>query len=921
MKRLMLLLAALCCLTAGWCQNGKTADYQSQYAKLYKAYTKNPEDPAVLENMARFYSAADNPMLDYAAAMRNITTAEERYVAMLEDNKHFKRVNKLIKKGVTLITIRAVKQDIIDATSLWLSDTTTIAESSLDQLAEAFAGQEEVTRLVAEHRFEQHYRKTLKQNTLEAYRAFMETYPNTNQAERAEAAMGRCAADMVATTTAESAVDQRLGKYYDIPAVKMAATKRKSAIAFDNLKKQPSMAACQAFLSQYPGSEEYMEVLTMMEEMANNEFDNITDAEGYAHFVLSNPDNALADDAMDELKRLITEEHDQQAAKVYLKNFPLDVNYNDIYLQYYKWHTEEGNMAPLEKFENENPDFPYYMALAEAKEAAAIYDQFDINMPFTESQFSAWVNKVQYLTGKKGSFVALQRTLQQYIAAGQWNKIPARIDYFALSFETDCLDEVAELRSIVGAPNTGRSRTLMVAPAYDMMHPVLQAGGEALYYDKFVDGKWQIWRAKHIVSKKAQWLATGPLYFTNMENSDLHIYSLFDGGAKMLLGRDGDIMVAEWRDSAWSWVETLPAPVNSAYQDYDAVMVADGSGILFASDRPDGHNLQPSRSYFHGDTALASDIYYVPYNKGRWGKAINLGINVNSPYMECSPVLSADKKTLYFITDGRGGLGYGDLYYTTRDNVDDWKHWAKPRNYGKETNTGFNEASVTMSGDNDKLLLCSNFRGRYGCYSLPTLEGNMEGFDMVQVVADEVGFNIDIIDSATQTTLILDQAVARQSEWRSSFYSDKGYLLVARCEGVFIPGIKFRPSQNKRLTPAVYTEDALLSLAAENRVLPMPVVQFKGQGSDLQTATKKELEQLADFLSRHPNLTVELVVSVDGTKDAACFKLSQERGKSIKKQLISNGIDADRIAVSAYGNSLTKRNKAVVPLALLFYAQ
>ena len=59
----------------------------------------------------------------------------------------------------------------------------------------------------------------------------------------------------------------------------------------------------------------------------------------------------------------------------------------------------------------------------------------------------------------------------------------------------------------------------------------------------------------------------------------------------------------------WVWTATLPAPVNSAYNDYDAFMVADGSGLLFASDRPDGHN--PGQRNMTGTTKL-SDALLLP---------------------------------------------------------------------------------------------------------------------------------------------------------------------------------------------------------------------------------------------------------------------------------------------------------------------
>ena len=59
--------------------------------------------------------------------------------------------------------------------------------------------------------------------------------------------------------------------------------------------------------------------------------------------------------------------------------------------------------------------------------------------------------------------------------------------------------------------------------------------------------------------------------------------------------------------------------------------VENGTGMLLASDRPNGQNLQPSGALFHGDTALATDLYFIPYTQNGWGAAVNLGVTVAAP--------------------------------------------------------------------------------------------------------------------------------------------------------------------------------------------------------------------------------------------------------------------------------------------------
>ena len=79
-----------------------------------------------------------------------------------------------------------------------------------------------------------------------------------------------------------------------------------------------------------------------------------------------------------------------------------------------------------------------------------------------------------------------------------------------------------------------------------------------------------------------------------------------------------------------------------------------------------------------------------------------------------------------------------------------------------------------------------------------------------------------------------------------------------------------------------------------------------------------EIDHLADFLQRNSALAVEFLIHVDGTDDTSCFKRSQAQGKEIKNRLISKGIEADRVAISGFGNSQTKRGTASSGVTVYF---
>lgn len=92
------------------------------------------------------------------------------------------------------------------------------------------------------------------------------------------------------------------------------------------------------------------------------------------------------------------------------------------------------------------------------------------------------------------------------------------------------------------------------------------------------------------------------------------------------------------------------------------------------------------------------DLYLATRDgEGRWSKLQNMGAKINTPGFESFPYLSADKKTLYFSSNGHGGYGDADIFMSTRLD-DSWTNWSKPVNMGKPVNSkGFDAAFVLYS--------------------------------------------------------------------------------------------------------------------------------------------------------------------------------------------------------------------------------
>jgi hypothetical protein len=112
------------------------------------------------------------------------------------------------------------------------------------------------------------------------------------------------------------------------------------------------------------------------------------------------------------------------------------------------------------------------------------------------------------------------------------------------------------------------------------------------------------------------------------------------------------------------------------------------------------------------DTGGKEDLYYsVKSAGGVWSKPRNLGATINTSGFEISPFLTADKKRLYFSSNGHPGLGDADIFYSER-LYDSWETWSAPVNLGSAVNSNKFDAYFSLYGDT-LAFFASNREGKY----------------------------------------------------------------------------------------------------------------------------------------------------------------------------------------------------------------
>ncbi len=101
-----------------------------------------------------------------------------------------------------------------------------------------------------------------------------------------------------------------------------------------------------------------------------------------------------------------------------------------------------------------------------------------------------------------------------------------------------------------------------------------------------------------------------------------------------------------------------------------------------------------------GEDSRGEEDLYVSLKdaSGKWGKPRNLGPSINTPGFEISPFLTADKKRLFFSSNGHPGFGDGDIFYAER-LYDSWETWSKPNNLGQKINSKHFDAGFLLASD------------------------------------------------------------------------------------------------------------------------------------------------------------------------------------------------------------------------------
>lgn len=614
-----------------------------------------------------------------------------------------------------------------------------------------------------------------------------------------------------------------------------------------------------------------------------------------------------------------------RAFALFVQTYPQSKHLQTVLGWLFEQYASDGEWSSLDLFEERYPAFEDKARLQAERVLARKGLELHLERPFDSRNRSLYEAYIEQAAPRALAFVALQRYMERDITSGNYPAALAKLERFAPGFGTGHY-ELEQLRALLKAvePQEDLERTAF-PPAINTNTseyvPLMTADGESLYFCRYIvhdmsediyvsqrrDGVWQ--PAEQVKDLSNRRNNEGPM-------------ALSADGNTMILFVEGNLYSAERTATGWSAPMPLPPIINSEYWDADAALSADGKALVFISHRPGAKGIHRSRwkTHYHGDNFGNCDLFVsLRDENGAWREPINLGPTVNTPFSERSPFLHYDLKTLYFSSDGHGGLGRMDVYKTERLD-DSWTRWSTPVNLGKNINTAGNDWGYKISTDGSKIYYSAARN------NATDNEQNMDIFEMKlperarpQSVCIVSGRVVDAQGAPVAAQVIWEDLATGQKigELKSNpqngnFFlvlpegKNYGYYLhkegyLPQADNIDLRSLKCPLTIDKQIQLTNLTE-----MVEKDIALPLKNLFFDTNKFELKPESFPELNRLMDYvrLAQQQGYRLEIAGHTDSQgSDRDNLTLSRNRARSVREYLISKGCPPDMIRSEGYGES------------------
>lgn len=355
-----------------------------------------------------------------------------------------------------------------------------------------------------------------------------------------------------------------------------------------------------------------------------------------------------------------------------------------------------------------------------------------------------------------------------------------------------------------------------------------------------------------------------------------------------------DIYVSRRTEDGWGKPFNIGPPVNTHHWESQPCMSSDGKTLYFTSNRPGGFG--------------KSDIWKAELSpEGIWREPVNLGPSINTAGDENSPFLHPDGKTLYFSSNGHGGMGGLDLFVSRMDEKGDW---SAPRNLGYPINTYADEATLSVNAKGDTAYFSSDHLQGYGkkdLYSFALYEqvrpapvSFMKGTVLDIDTGKPLPAKFELISLETGLVRIQSQAGRSDGQFLICLPCDEEFAL-----NVSFPGHLFYSEHialDARHMETPMRKTIRLEPIRKGASIVLKNIFYPTGAYSLEETSLSELERVFRFLMQNPEVRIEIGGHTDNVGSEAFNKdLSLKRAQAVAGYLIGRGIPPGRVQAAGYG--------------------
>jgi outer membrane protein OmpA-like peptidoglycan-associated protein len=303
------------------------------------------------------------------------------------------------------------------------------------------------------------------------------------------------------------------------------------------------------------------------------------------------------------------------------------------------------------------------------------------------------------------------------------------------------------------------------------------------------------------------------------------------------------------------------------------------------------------------------DIYRsAKGDNGEWGIPVNLGSAINSRLNEKSPFIHPDGKTLYFSSDGLMGIGGYDIFFA---RLGDKGEWEKPRNIGYPINSPDDEVGFFVSTDGTKGFFASNkYKGAGGwdLYSFDLYPGARP--EKVLFIRGNV--REEFSEEPMKARIELKNMETKKISEIPMDTLTGNYVAIAPFNSDYLMTVKKQDhvyeSKYISRSDSLFTNPARLDIEMKPIELNMSYrindIYFGFNSFELQKESKAVLDQLIEFLIENDNISIQIQGHTDNIgNDASNLKLSESRAEAVYRYLIAEGINENRLTYKGFGKS------------------